>query len=286
MESVARIETRDRGARPDLQGEGPAAEDLRGSVAAEMERIFAPVPRVATLTGDTAEHAVKTAPTPRRRGRVWRWIVGLLLVAILVIAGAAAFLAGDLAQNQPRKSRWNLRLPELNVTAPNVLQPPQVSKPPSPPPAPVETAPLANSPTQLAPPADVRPSMEVVPSPAPDAPKPATVSNRLARSERRSAPHIAARKASPVIQSPARARCPVGATEAWCLHGEVVAADDRLRDAYAAATRAGVDRTILVNARNDWSRLRRRANKDPRALIQGYADLTEMLRHETRLAAR
>jgi len=81
-------------------------------------------------------------------------------------------------------------------------------------------------------------------------------------------------------------RCRAGATSAWCLRGAVVAADDRLRGAYATAIRAGVDRRTLEDVRNDWSRLRRRANKDPQALIRGYGLLTQALRAEAGRAAR
>jgi len=81
-------------------------------------------------------------------------------------------------------------------------------------------------------------------------------------------------------------RCPRFATEAWCLHGTIMAADDELRGAYGAAVRAGVNRDLLVDVRSDWKRLRGRANHDPRALIRGYALLTQELRAETRRARR
>ena len=81
-------------------------------------------------------------------------------------------------------------------------------------------------------------------------------------------------------------RCPRFATEAWCLHGTITAADDRLRDAYQAAVRAGVDRDTLVDVRSDWKRLRGRANRDPQALIRGYALLTQELRAEALRARR
>lgn len=76
------------------------------------------------------------------------------------------------------------------------------------------------------------------------------------------------------------AACPRGAAAAWCLRGSVTAADSRLRDAYEDATRAGVNRKILVGIRSDWKHLRGRANKDPEALIRGYALLTQELRAE------
>lgn len=75
-------------------------------------------------------------------------------------------------------------------------------------------------------------------------------------------------------------RCPASATEAWCRRAEVAAADDHLRDAYDEAIRAGLDRDTLVAVRNDWARLRGRANRDPEALIRGYGVLTRQLYDE------
>jgi uncharacterized protein len=68
------------------------------------------------------------------------------------------------------------------------------------------------------------------------------------------------------------------------LRGAVAAADGQLRDAYATAIRAGVSRRTLEDIRDDWSRLRRRANKDPQLLIRGYGDLAQELRAEARRA--
>jgi hypothetical protein len=66
----------------------------------------------------------------------------------------------------------------------------------------------------------------------------------------------------------------------------MVAADDHLRGAYATAIRAGVDRRTLEGVHSDWSRLRRRANKDPESLIRGYGLLTQQLRAEAQRASR
>jgi hypothetical protein len=85
---------------------------------------------------------------------------------------------------------------------------------------------------------------------------------------------------------PRQRHCSRYATEAWCLHGRIMAADDELRDAYNSAVRAGVDRHTLIDIRHDWKRLRGRANRDPRALIRGYALLTQALRAERRRAHR
>lgn len=77
-------------------------------------------------------------------------------------------------------------------------------------------------------------------------------------------------------------RCPRFAAPAWCMRGTIMSADDELRDAYDAAVRAGVDRDILIDIRSDWKGLRSRANRDPQALVRGYALLTQELRAEIR----
>ena len=53
-------------------------------------------------------------------------------------------------------------------------------------------------------------------------------------------------------------------------YAQVVAADHRLRAAYAAAIRAGAPRAILVADRERWVSLRRRAAHDPVRLVAGY----------------
>jgi hypothetical protein len=115
--------------------------------------------------------------------------------------------------------------------------------------------------------------------PAPVAP-PTVVPTRI---EAKPKPKPAAQQARREPPAPAHhARCSRFATEAWCLRGTIMAADDRLRDAYDAAVRAGVPRDTLVDVRSDWKRLRGRANRDPQALIRGYALLTQELRAEIR----
>ena len=92
----------------------------------------------------------------------------------------------------------------------------------------------------------------------------------------------------PAVHAAQRARpahagaCPRFAAAAWCMRGAILRADSRLRDAYEAAVRAGVDRETLVDVRRDWKRLCGRADRDPQALIRGYALLTQALRAEMR----
>jgi hypothetical protein len=62
---------------------------------------------------------------------------------------------------------------------------------------------------------------------------------------------------------------------------EVMAADRRLRRAYAAADHAGVSRAALVAARNRWVALR---GRDPAKLLPGYIALAEDLEAKAQAA--
>lgn len=55
-----------------------------------------------------------------------------------------------------------------------------------------------------------------------------------------------------------------------CTRAEVMAADRRLRAAYARAIRAGVPRRVLVNYRDRWARLRWTSSDEPHRLVDGY----------------
>lgn len=137
--------------------------------------------------------------------------------------------------------------------------------------APPHHRPPPRAATPTAPPAPVLP-------PVPAAVRPPAVPPRTETKPKPAAPEVRRAARAPVRH----ARCSRFATEAWCLHGTIMAADDRLRDAYDAAVRAGVARDTLVDIRSDWKRLRGRANRDPQALIRGYALLTQELRAEIR----
>jgi uncharacterized protein YecT (DUF1311 family) len=64
---------------------------------------------------------------------------------------------------------------------------------------------------------------------------------------------------------------------AWCMRPQVLDADRQLRDAYQEAVRAGVDRSVLSNYRRQWSKLRGRANSDPRSVTGGYRQMARQL---------
>ena len=62
-------------------------------------------------------------------------------------------------------------------------------------------------------------------------------------------------------------------------YAQVVAADRRLRAAYAAAIRAGAPRALLVEDRDRWASLRHRAAHDPVRLVAGYDAIARDLDH-------
>jgi hypothetical protein len=189
------------------------------------------------------------APRPgsRRGGGVRLWLALLGVVALAALVGSLAFLMPIVRQPAP---------PRIVAQAPSV---PALKLP----------LPERNETIVTAQPPEIVPETPQF-GPAARAPRPT--------------------KAAPIHRaaptSVRHGRCPRFATEAWCLHGTIMAADDELRGAYAAAVRAGVNRDLLVDVRSDWKRLRGRANHDPQALIRGYALLTQELRAETRRAGR
>jgi len=89
-------------------------------------------------------------------------------------------------------------------------------------------------------------------------------------------------KARPDRRAPSRrasAATPCGA-DGRCGHADVMAADRRLRRAYAAAVRAGVSNAVLDDYRDRWSSLRRRAPEEPRRVTVGYRRLATELESE------
>lgn len=189
-----------------------------------------------------AEPVVSARSAASRRRGPRPWLVFLAAVTLAALIGSLVFLMPVARQAPPRHMSPPRSAPPIARSAP--VLPAQAT-----PPAPILAAPVTSA---------------TVPTPIEVKPKPA------APPVRREAP-------------PARhTRCSRFATEAWCLHGTIMAADDRLRDAYDAAVRAGVARATLVDIRSDWKRLRGRANRDPQALIRGYALLTQELRAEIR----
>lgn len=230
----------------------------RRAVASEMEAIFAPLP---VPTASSAPQP-NTKPRARARGRAWIGIVLLVLVGLIAAAVSMVFLArtsrAPLPQRAPR---------------------PAVAHPA---PAPVLPASALRQPV-VAPPVNPPP---VAPAPAVTPPKAAPHTTKSKTVHRSIAPRSRPAKRDTRRAGPARkGRCDPGATSPWCLRGAVVEADSRLREAYDTAVRAGVNRKTLVGIRSDWKRLRGRANREPQALIRGYALLTQELHAEARRAS-
>ena len=180
--------------------------------------------------------------TAAARGR------GLRPWLVFLAAVALVALVGSLA----------FLMPVARQAPPRHMPAPRAARPVAPPAPLLPAAPAANSPPVLPP--QAKPQTQARPEPKPAVPR-----------VRREAP-LRAR----------HARCSRFATQAWCLRGTIMAADDELRDAYDAAVRAGVARETLVDIRSDWKELRGRANRDPQALIRGYALLSQELRAEIR----
>lgn len=61
--------------------------------------------------------------------------------------------------------------------------------------------------------------------------------------------------------------------QAWCMRPDILAADRRLRGAYAEAIHQGVERRYLVEHQRRWTRLRKLAARDPKGVLEGYGEL-------------
>lgn len=136
-----------------------------------------------------------------------------------------------------------------------------VKQPPKAPPPPAAAA-VAQAPS----------ARELAPSlPAPAATPPPAAQVAAAPAVQADAPRaVAQAKVAPPRSRPAVRR-------AAPTRSAVLAADRELRQAYAAATRAGVPRGKLVSVRNRWAALR---DDPPARLISGYASLTRELRQQ------
>lgn len=81
-----------------------------------------------------------------------------------------------------------------------------------------------------------------------------------------------------VRPAPRAARdCPPGSTENRCIFADVLAADRRLRTAYARATQAGVPTRELVTIRRRWNRARGISLDAPDETIRRYDELAARL---------
>ena len=64
---------------------------------------------------------------------------------------------------------------------------------------------------------------------------------------------------------------------ARCMRPQILDADLQLRTAYNDAVEAGVERRKLVAYRRQWSKLRKRANADPRSVVAGFHEIVQQL---------
>lgn len=89
----------------------------------------------------------------------------------------------------------------------------------------------------------------------------------------------------PVVQPSPKASDPhvdicdrmAGMDLARCLRPQILDADRQLRTAYNDAVQAGVERRELVAYRRQWSKLRKRANSDPRSVLAGFREIAQQL---------
>lgn len=64
---------------------------------------------------------------------------------------------------------------------------------------------------------------------------------------------------------------------ARCMRPQILDADQQLRTAYNDAVQAGVEKRQLAAYRRQWSKLRKRANSDPRSVLAGFREIAQQL---------
>ncbi|HVI33063.1 hypothetical protein [Phenylobacterium sp.] len=226
----------------------PDRRELSRTVRADLEEIFQPVSPAPAGRSPRVRIFVGRSAEARERSPA-RW--GALAAAAFVGLAAGALI---------------VKPPDFRPSAPAA----------SPPPAALTVASLAPTPTP-APPATRAIAWPEPPVATPAKAEPAPV--------KAAAPRTARPKPAKAVTRKGGSRCEGlrGDNRARCAYPSVIAADRRLRQAYASATRAGVPRATLVSYRNRWASLRHRADSDPGRVIAGYQDMAGDLR---RLADR
>nr|WP_047168740.1 hypothetical protein [Sphingomonas sp. Y57] len=227
----------------------PATRLLLADVRQDMAAIFgepeageAPLPRTIPI-------AVRGSATPVGNRRV---IAGPLLAAaaaglLIGIAGAGGLGLVDLRDRSAS--------PAALAPATGVAQNPFEGSP-SPVPAPKATE-TAGAPS---------------PSTRADNKEPARAEPKAGSTPARPAAKSKSEKTVKTAKRPAG--CEGDRLEqAWCMRPDILAADRRLRRAYAEAIHQGVERRFLVEHQRRWTRLRNRATRDPRGVLQGYDEL-------------
>lgn len=228
----------------------PDRRELSRAVRADLEEIFRPVtPSAASRPPRVRTFAGRSAEARERSPARW----GALAAAALLGVAAGALM----------------------------VQPPIPGRP-----APVAQAPAALTVASVAPAPAPAPASAPGPAiPWPEPPPTAAPAKIQAQPTKAAAPRAAKPKPAKAVARKSGSRCEGlrGDNRARCAYPAVIAADRRLRQAYASATRAGVPRATLVSYRNRWASLRHRADRDPGRVIAGYQDMAGDLR---RLADR
>ncbi|GEM_PF-1711061 len=223
------------------------------------------------IFGDALFGAPAATPPPARTpdavvpligetGERWpRWLIGMAVTAaagVLLLSGAV----------------WMMRDPAPAAAT---------AQPTATPAAPRAIAISAQAP---APVALTGPVAQAAPSPAPKAGasrpaatrKPPTVPAKAAVAEPAPPAPRAIAVATPSVPAvPPLPRCDGLQRKALahCMYPRILAADQRLRDAFGAAARAGVDTRSLRDYRQRWTRLSKRADSDPDRVVVGYREL-------------
>jgi hypothetical protein len=221
------------------------------SVSAELESIFGNAADAAPSGGGRSAVRIVTPRAGSERVRSLRVAHGLALLAILAAGVAAAAL-------------WPSRSAPPSPPAAIAAVPPQR--------APVVMTLAAKAVPETAAAAEPPRSAEAVKDEVPPHRK-ASSSPRIRRA--------AARPLAPEKRAAVATRDPCvglgGAERSRCRYPEVLAADRRLRGAYADAAREGAPRSMLASYRKDWVRLRRRAHSEPDRVIEGYLSMAREL---------
>lgn len=229
------------------------------SVSAELEAIFAAAGAPVCAESGVRRGAVGPRAAAARGG------VSVAGLGMILAAGLVGLSIGASVKGAPPPS------PQLR---------PAASPTPAPAPAPAPTA-VAPARVAVAPVITDAPLIEAaVASPAP-APVTAAIEPAAPAPAAAPAKRPRAKAAARPPRTLAKARA--SACPRPCTYQHVLAADRSLRRAYDRATDAGVSRTVLVDYRQRWSRLRPRARYEPAVVVSGYG---AMARDLQRLADR
>ncbi|GGB35935.1 hypothetical protein GCM10011380_26650 [Sphingomonas metalli] len=230
------------------------------SVSTDMERLFGPSaePGAASDARSRRDSLVTTVvdgangSRGSRHPRRWLLLAAPLLVALFVLVLAVRFALTLVPENSVAAARPVPPAPRASPAAYSA----QAS-----PPRPVTETVTEDT---LAP-DDFGPAPIETPPPAP--PRPAAVrTERSVETDR-----------EPPAPRTRRDGCAPGSRDDACIYGDVLAADRRLRRAYDAATRAGVETDSLVAIRRRWNRARGISLDAPDETIRRYDELTEQL---------